>query len=331
MIRRRELITLLGGAATMWPLVARAQQPERMRRLGVLMGRLEGDAEGQARLAAFWEQFQKLGWMEGRTIWIDIRWQTPDADSLHRFAKELVARQPDVILSESTPPTAALRQQTRTIPIVFAVVSDPIGSGFVASLARPDGNVTGFLNIEGSLGGKWMELLNEIAPRVARVAFLYNPPAAPFAEFYLKPFKTVAASLGVEAMTAPVHNFSEFEAVIGAHARAPNGGLIVMPDAFVNTYRAKVVSLAAHHRLPAVYAYRLNAKIGGLLSYGFDTHNNFRRAATYVDRILKGEKAGELPVQAQDKFELAINLQTAKALGLTVPPTLLARADEVIE
>ena len=176
-----------------------------------------------------------------------------------------------------------------------------------------------------------MELLNEIAPRVARVAFLYNPPAAPFAEIYLKPFKTAAASLGVEAMTAPVHNFSELETVIGAHARAPNGGLIVMPDAFMNTHRAKVVSLAAHHRLPAVYAYRLNAKIGGLLSYGFDTHNNFRRAATYVDRILKGEKAGELPVQAQDKFELAINLQTAKALGLTVPPSLLARADEVIE
>ena len=330
-MRRREFITILGGAVAGLPLPARAQQGDRMRRIGVLMGRLEGDTEGQARLAAFWDQFQKLGWLEGRTIRIDIRWQTPDAVSLHRFAKELVALQPDVILSESTPPTAALLQQTRAIPIVFAVVSDPIGSRFVASLARPGGNVTGFLNIEGSLGGKWMELLKEIAPHVARVAFLYNPPAAPFAEFYLKPFNAVAASLGVEAMAAPVHNVSEFETVIGAHARAPNGGLIVMPDAFVNTHRAKVVSLAAHHRLPAIYAYRLNAKIGGLLSYGFDTHNNFRRAAMYVDRILKGEKAGELPVQAQDKFELAINLKTARALGLDVSPMLLGRADEVIE
>ena len=219
-MRRREFITLVGGATAAWPFATRAQESKRVRRLGVLMGRLEGDTEGQARLAAFLEQFQKLGWLEGRTIRVDIRWQTPDADSLHRFAKELVALQPDVILSESTPPTAALRQQTRTIPIVFAVVSDPIGSGFVATLARPGGNITGFLNIEGSLGGKWMELLKEIAPRVARVAFLYNPPAAPYAEFYLKSFKTVAASLGVEATTAPVHNISEFETVIGAHARA---------------------------------------------------------------------------------------------------------------
>ena len=331
MIARRSFIAFLGGAAAAWPLAARAQQAERMRRLGVLMGRVESDTEGQARMAAFREQFQKLGWTEGRTIQIDIRWQMPDADSLQRFAKELVALQPDVILSESTPPTAALLQQTRTIPIVFAVVSDPIGSGFVASLARPGGNVTGFLNIEGSLGGKWMELLNEIAPRVARVAFLYNPAAAPYAEIYLKPFKAAAGSLGVEASAAPIRDISEFEAVIGAHARAPDGGLIVMPDAFMNTHRAKIVSLAAQHRLPAVYAYRLNAEIGGLLSYGFDTHNNFRRAASYVDRILKGAKAAELPVQAPDKFELVINLKTAKALGIDVPPMLLARADEVIE
>ena len=330
-MKRREFISLLGGAAAAWPLAARAQQGQRMRRLGVLMGRVEGDTEGQARMAAFWEQFQKLGWMEGRTIQVDIRWQMHDAESLHRFAKELVGLQPNVILSESTPPTAALLQQTRTIPIVFAVVSDPVGSGFVASLARPGGNVTGFLNIEGLLGGKWIELLKEIAPRVARVAFLYNPTAAPFSGIYLKPFEAAASSLGVEATTAPVRDVSEFETVIGGQARVPNGGLIVMPDAFMNAHRKKIVSLAAHHRLPAVYAYRLNARIGGLLSYGFDTHNNFRRAAMYVDRILKGEKASELPVQAQDKFELAINLKTAKALGLDVPPTLLARADEVIE
>jgi putative ABC transport system substrate-binding protein len=331
MIARREFITLLGGAAAAWPVAARAQQRERKRHVGVLMGRVEGDTEGQARMAAFREEFQKLGWMEGRTIRTDVRWQTQDVDSLQRLAKELVGLQPDVILSESTPPTAALLQQTRTIPIVFAVVSDPIGSGFVANLAHPGGNVTGFLNIEGSLGGKWMELLKEVAPRVARVSILYNPTTAPYAEIYIKPFKAAADSLGVEAITAPVRDTSELETVIGAHARAPNGGLIVMPDAFMNTHRERIVLLAAHHLLPAVYAYRLNVKIGGLLSYGFDTHNNFRRAAMYVDRILKGEKAGDLPVQAQDKFELAINLRTAKALGLTVPPTLLARADEVIE
>jgi putative ABC transport system substrate-binding protein len=330
-MRRRNFITLLGGAAAAWPLAARARQGERMRRIGVLMGRVEGDTEGQARIEAFREQFQRLGWTEGRTIQTDIRWQTQDVESLQRLAKELVGLQPDVILSESTPPTAALLQQTRTIPIVFAVVSDPIGSGFVANLARPGGNVTGFLNIEGSLGGKWMELLKEIAPRVARVAILYNPTTAPYAEIYIKPFKAAADSLGVEAITAPVHDTSELETIIGAQARAPNGGLIAMPDAFMNTHRERMVLLAAHHRLPAVYAYRLNAKIGGLLSYGFDTHNNFRRAATYVDRILKGEKAGDLPVQAQDTFELVVNLKTAKALGLEVPPTLLARADEVIE
>jgi putative ABC transport system substrate-binding protein len=331
-VKRRQFITLVGAAAV-WPVALRAQQGERMRRIGVLMGRVEGDTEGQARMAAFRfrEQFQKLGWVEGRTIRTDIRWQTQDVDSLQRFAKQLVGLQPDVILSESTPPTAALLQQTRTIPIVFAVVSDPIGSGFVANLARPGGNVTGFLNIEGSLGGKWMELLKEIAPRVARVAILYNPTTAPYADIYIKPFKAAADSLGVEAIPAPVRDTSELETIIGAHARAPNGGLIAMPDAFMNTHRERVVLLAAHHRLPAVYAYRLNAKIGGLLSYGFDTHNNFRRAAMYVDRILKGEKAGDLPVQAQDKFELAINLRTAKALRLDVPPTLLARADEVIE
>jgi putative ABC transport system substrate-binding protein len=330
MIRRREFITLLGGAAA-WPPAARAQQGERMRRIGVLMGRVESDTEGQARVAAFREQFQKLGWIEGRTIRTDIRWQTQDIDSLQRFAKELVGLQPDVILSESTPPTAALLQETRTIPIVFAVVSDPIGSGFVANLARPGSNVTGFLNIEGSLGGKWIELLKEIAPRVARVAILYNPTTAPYAEIYIKPFKAAADSLGVEAMTAPVRDPAELETIISAYARAPNGGLIAMPDAFMNTHRERIVLLAAQYRLPAVYAYRLNAKLGGLLSYGFDTHNNFRRAAIYIDRILKGEKAGDLPVQAQDKFELAINLKTAKTLGLDVPPTMLARADEVIE
>ena len=327
-MRRRKFITLVCGAAA-WPLAARAQ--EKVRRIGVLMGRPETDAEGKARVAAFQEQLQKLGWTEGHTIRTDIRWQTEDAASLQRFAKELVGLRPDVILSESTPPTAALLQQTRAIPIVFAVVSDPVGSGFVENLARPRGNVSGFLNIEGSLGGKWMELLKEVAPRVARVVMLYNPTMAPYAEIYIKPFRAAAASLGVEAITAPVRDTSELEATIGAHGRVPNTGLIAIPDAFLNSHRESVVALAAQHRLPAVYAYRLNAKIGGLLSYGFDTHNNFRRAAMYVDRILKGEKVGDLPVQAQDKFELVINLRTAKALGLDVPTHLQQRADELIE
>jgi putative tryptophan/tyrosine transport system substrate-binding protein len=318
-VKRREFITLFGGAAVVWPLAARAQQGERMRRIGVLMGRVEGDTEGQARMAAFREQFQKLGWMEGRTIRTDIRWQTQDVDSLQRFAKELVGLQPDVILSESTPPTAALLQQTRTIPIVFAVVSDPIGSGFVANLARPGGNVTGFLNIEGSLGGKWMELLKEIAPRVARVAFLFNPATAPYAEYYLNSFHAAAASFAVDAIAAPVRHTSELESVIAAQARLPSGGLVVMPDTFTSSHRAEISVLAARYRLPAVYPFRFFAELGGLLSYGIDQVDNYRRAATYADRILKGAKPRELPVQGPVKFELVINLKTAKSLGLDVP------------
>ena len=330
-MRRREFITLLGGAAA-WPLAARAQQPERMRRIGVLMGYAESDREGQAFVAAFREELQKLGWTEGRNIRIDTRWATPDdAESRQRFAKELVALQPDLILSHSTPTTAALLQQTRTIPIVFAIVSDPVGSGFVASFPRPGGNVTGFTNMEPTMAGKWLELLKEIAPRVARVAFLFNPATAPYAEYYLNPFKAAAASFAVEAIAAPVHDTSELETVVAAQAREPNGGLIVMPDTFTTAHRAEITSLAARYRLPAVYPFRFFAELGGLLSYGNDLVDNFRRAATYADRILKGAKPSELPVQAPVKFELVINLKTAKALGLTVPPASLARADEVIE
>ena len=260
------------------------------------------------------------------------RWATADdAEARQRFAKELVALQPDLILSNNTPTTAALLQQTRAIPIVFATVSDPVGSGFVASLARPGGNVTGFQTAVGSLAGKWLELLKEIAPSANRVAVLFNPATAPYAEAYLSPFKAAAASLAVDAIAAPVRDMSELESVVATQARAPNGGLIVMPDSFTDVHRAEITSLAARYSLPAVYPRRIFAELGGLLSYGIDQFDNYRRAATYADRILKGAKPSELPVQAPVKFELAINLKTAKALGLDVPSTLLARADEVIE
>jgi putative ABC transport system substrate-binding protein len=330
-MQRRKFITLLGGAAAAWPLAARAQQPGGMRRIGVLMAYAESDSEGQAYLAAFREGIQKLGWTEGRNIGIDTRWATSDAALMQRFAKELIALQPELIFSSDTPTTAALLQQTRTIPIIFATVSDPVGSGFVASFPQPGGNVTGFIVMEPTMAGKWLELLKEIAPRVNRVAILFNPATAPYFEYYLNPFKAAVASVAVEAIVAPVRDTSELESVVAAQARAPNTGLIAMPDSFMNAHRAEVTSLAARYRLPAVYAFRFFAELGGLLSYGNDVRDNFRRAAAYADRILKGAKPSELPVQAPVKFELVINLKTAKALGLDVPLSLQQRADAVIE
>jgi putative ABC transport system substrate-binding protein len=328
---RRTFIIVLASAAG-WPFVVRAQQPDRVRRIGVLMGFAENDPQAHAMIAAFREGLQKLGWTDGRNTRTDIRWTTPaDAESRQLFAKELVALQPDLILSHTTPTTAALLQQTRTIPIIFATVSDPVGSGFVASFPRPGGNVTGFTLIEPTVAGKWVELLNEIAPRVNRVAFLFNPATATYADYFLKPFKAAALSFAVEAIAAPVRDRSELESVVAAQAREPNGGLIVMPDSFTDAHRAEITSLAARYHLPAVYAYRFFTKLGGLLSYGVDLTNNFRRAAIYVDRILKGEKPADLPVQQPTRFELVINLKTAKALGLTVPQSLFARADEVID
>jgi putative ABC transport system substrate-binding protein len=250
---------------------------------------------------------------------------------MRRFAKELVALQPDLILSSTTPTTSALLQQTHTIPIVFAIVADPIGSGFVANFARPGGTVTGFIFTEPTMAGKWLELLKEIAPRITRAAMLFNPTSATYAEYWLKPFKAAAPSFAVEAIAAPVRDRSELETVIAAQAREPNGGLIVMPDSFTDAHRVEITSLAARYRLPAVYPFRFFAEVGGLLSYGVDRTDNFRRAAAYVDRILKGEKPAELPVQAPTKYELVINLKTAKALGLEIPPKLLALADQVIE
>jgi putative tryptophan/tyrosine transport system substrate-binding protein len=330
-MRRREFLGVLGGAAA-WPSMARAQQAERMRRVGVLMGYAESDQEGQAFINAFREEFQKLGWAEGRNIGIDYRWAVPDdAEARQRFAKEIVAQQPDLILTQNTPNTAALSQLTRTIPIVFATASDPVGSGFVAGYARPGGNVTGFTVMEPELAGKWLELLREMAPHTKRAALLFNPTTAAYYEYYLKPFIAAAASFGVEGIAAPVRDRAELETVIAAQAREPNGGLVAIPDSFLNVNRAEITSLMARYRLPAVYPFRFFAELGGLVSYGNDFLDNFRRAATYVDRILKGAKPSELPVQAPVKFDLVVNLKTAKALGLDVPLLLQQRANAVIE
>jgi len=330
-VNRRALISLVGGAAA-WPLGARAQQSERMRRIGVLMGAFaESDREGQTFVTAFREGLRKSGWTEGRNIRIDTRWVAGETEGMQRLAKELVALQPDLIVSANTPTTAALLQQTRTIPIIFVNVADPVGSGFVASLSRPGGNITGFITMEPTMGGKWLELLKEIAPPVTRVALLFNPATATYFDIYLKPFKAAALSFGVEAIAAPVHDSSDIESVLAAQVREPNGGLIVVPDVFLIAHRETITSLAARYRLPAVYPFRMFTDVGGLLSYGNELIDNYRRTASYVDRILKGEKPNELPVQIPVKFELVINLKTAKALGLEVPLFLQQRADEVIE
>jgi len=329
-IGRRELLAALGGAAAAWPLAARAQQAGGMRRVGILMPFTERDPEGQTRVTAFREGLQKLGWTEGRNIRIEYRWAS-DATLMPQFAKELVALKPELILASSTPATASILEYTRTIPIVFVQVTDPIGAGFVTSLARPGGNVTGFIAVEPTMAGKWVELLKEIAPRVTRVAAVFNPATAPFPELFLNAFKVAATSFALDAIAAPIHDISELDHVISAQAREPNGGVIVLPDIFIAAHREEVVSLAARHRLPVVYPFRFFTEVGGLLSYGSEPLDPIRRAGGYADRILRGEKPSELPIKAPVKFELLINLKTAKALALDVPLFLQQRADEVIE
>jgi putative tryptophan/tyrosine transport system substrate-binding protein len=329
-MQRREFITLLGGAAGAWPLAARAQS-DRVRRIGVLMAYAESDPEGQAWVAAFREGLQKLGWTENTNVRIDYRWATAEVAQIRQQAKELVAQQPELILSSGSPTTLALVQQTRTLPIVFANLVDPIGQGFVASMSKPGGNVTGFANLEGSIIGKYLELLKEIAPRVTKVALFYNPETATFAHIYLDRFKVAAESLGVKATTPQFRTMAELETIMAAQAREPNGGLIAMPDGFNTANRVPITSLAARYRLPAIYPTRPFADAGGLMSYGNVISDNYRRAASYVDRILKGERPSELPVQFPVKFELVVNLKTARALGLDVPLFLQQRADEVIE
>ncbi len=331
-MRRREFIALLGGATTAWPLAARAQSSNRMRRIGVLMGYAESDPEAKGFFAGFVQSLADLGWIAGRNLQMNVRWAPGSVDRMRSFAKELVELQPDVILANSTPVTAALQRETRTIPIVFAVASDPVGSGFVASLARPGGNITGFSIAEPSLPGKWMELLTEITPGLQRAAMMFNPDTAAYvSSYYLPSFEAAAQSLKVAPITARVRSDAEIEMVITSLGREPGGGLLVMPDNFMTIHRAQIISLAARNNVPAVYQLPVNVRDGGLLSYGADFADVFRRAAPYADRVLRGTMPSELPVQMPTKYIMALNAKTAKALGLTVPPTLLVRADEVIE
>jgi putative ABC transport system substrate-binding protein len=330
-LNRRAFITLLGGAAAAWPLRARAQQTDRMRRIGVLLPAAADDAEFQVRVGAFQQGLALLGWTIGRNVRIDTRWAAANVAEIRRHAAELVALAPDVILAHGDTAVGALLQATRNVPIVFPVVGDPVGGGFVDSLARPGGNVTGFMNFEYGISGKWLELLKEIAPRVTRVAVLRDP-AIPTGPAQFGVIQAVAPLLRVEEVNpVNVRDTGEIERVVAAFARSANGGLIVTGSNLVTLHRNLIITLAARHKLPAVYYERFFIAAGGLVSYGPDFGEQYRRAAEYVDRILKGEKPADLPVQAPTKYELVINLKTATALGLTVPDTLLARADEVIE
>jgi putative ABC transport system substrate-binding protein len=330
-VRRRDFITLLGGAAAAWPLAAKAQQPERMRRIGVLMGLTESDPEGPPRLAIFKQELQKLGWTEGRNLQIEYRWAGGDADRTRTLAAELAGTMPDVVVAHPTVATEALMRQTHTIPIIFILVADPLGGGLVGSLARPGGNVTGFTNFVPSVGGKWIEMLKVISPRIKRVAILFNPETASGGgSFYARPVQAAASTLAVESTVASVRNAAEIKDALATLSRDADSGLIVLPDLFTTNHRELIVGLAAQHRLPAVYPFRYFATGGGLMSYGIDIVDLFRRAAGYVDKILRGAKPGDLPVQKPDRFEFVINLTTAKALGLSVPRVLLAGA-ELIE
>jgi putative tryptophan/tyrosine transport system substrate-binding protein len=332
-IRRREFVALVGGAAATLPLVARAQQPERMRRIAVLIGDLaENDPTGIASLSAFTRALEQLGWTDGRNVRIDIRWAAADVELNAKFAKELVGFHPDVVLSASTPGTTAVKRETQTIPIVFVLVADPIGEGFAASLAHPGRNLTGFTYVESSMIGKWFELLTEIVPGIKRIAMIFNPATAPGGGSYFLPFFEAAArSFGVEPIVAPVHSNADIESVITALGREPKGGFVLQTDAFAFARRAAIIALAAQNHVPAIYPWVEVARDGGLLSYGTDLEDIWRRAAPYVDRILRGAKPEDLPVQLPVKFFTALNVKTAKALGLTVPPALLVAADEVIE
>jgi putative ABC transport system substrate-binding protein len=331
-MKRREFIKLVGGAAAFCPPAVRAQQRDEVRRIGVIVNVAADDPEAQASIAAFKQAMQQLGWSDERNLQIDFRGAAGDPERMQAFAKELVALKPHVILSRSTPVTAALLRQTRAIPIVFTVVSDPVGERFVESLARPGGNATGFTNVESSLTGKWLELLKEVAPHVKRVAFIFNPKLAPGGGlYYTRLIEAAAPSFAVTPTVAPVHGAADIERAIGEFVREPNGGLVVLPDAATLVNRKLIVALADRHRVPAIFAFRIIVAEGGLMSYGIDVVDQYRQAAVYVDRILKGAKPAELPVQLPTKFVMSINLKTAKKLGLDVPLLFQQRADELIE
>ena len=331
-LKRRDFITLLGGAAAAWPLVAHAQQQsQRIRRVGVLMAVAESDADVRAGVAIFQQSLQELGWSDGRNIRIDYRWGDADADRIQALAKELVGLQPDVLVAHSTPSAKSLLQATRSTPIVFLTVTDPRGQGLVASLSRPGANITGFSVFEFSLGTKWVEVLKQIAPGTRRVTAMFNPETAPYYGMYLRSIEAATSAIGVELIAVEVHSETDISNVIGKLGSEPDGGLFVLPDSHNVFHRKRIIELAAQYRLPAIYYFRYFASDGGLISYGPDEMDLFVRTASYVDKILKGASPSELPVQQPTKFELVINLKTAKALGLSVPDRLLALADEVIE
>jgi putative tryptophan/tyrosine transport system substrate-binding protein len=329
-VKRRTFISLIGSAAAAWPLAARAQQPERMRRIGVLVGSVETDLESQARVAAFERGLQTSGWIAGRNVHLDYRFGSADSELIQKYAAELVGMMPDVILANSPQVLRALSQRTSTIPIVFALIVDPVGEGFIKSLAQPGGNITGFTSFEYPLSGKWLELLKEIAPSVRQVLAINHSENVTGAG-YLRALEGAGSATGVKLIAAQVRDAAEIEQAIATMARQSNGGLIILPSALAQVNREMITKVTAQHRLPAVYPFRYFVATGGLMSYGVDTVDVFLRSASYIDRVLKGEKPAALAVQQPTKFELTINLKTAKALGLTVPPTLLARADEVIE
>jgi putative ABC transport system substrate-binding protein len=329
-MKRRDFIALLGCAAAAWPIAARAQQGDRMRRIGWLIGLGENDPLVKTWVSAFTQALADLGWTDGRNVRIDLRQYGADNNRMRALAKELVGLQPDIILTGGSPSTAAFQRETRTIPIVFAGVGDPVASGLVPRLNQPGGNISGFALFEPSLGGKWLELLSEIAPGLKRAAIMFNPDLFPVSTF-MPSFEMAARSLKVEPITALVHSDVEIETAIIALGREPGGGLVVVPDGSIATHIAPIISAAARNNVPAVYWLSEDARDGGLLSYGPDPVDNYRRAATYVDRILRGEKPGDLPVQFPTKFEMVVILKTAKALGLTIPLSILTRADEVIE
>jgi putative ABC transport system substrate-binding protein len=329
-MRRREFITAI-GAATTWPLAARAQQSDQMKRIGVLMPYAENDPETSLRVTALREALLKLGWTEGRNIRLEQRRSETDPEAISKVAREIVDTRPDVILTDSTPPTAAVLRETPTVPVVFMGVGDPVGSGFVASFQHPGGNATGFNNFPLTLTSKWLELLMEVVPRTARVMYLFNPPTSPYAQRFLEPLKGAASSIGVQVVASPVHDPREIETVIAGFAREPDGGLIVLPSAFMVVHRDLIIATAERYRLPAIYAFRYWAESGGLISYGNVPADGYRQAASYIDQILRGAKPANLPVQMAVKFELVVNLKTAKAMGLKIPESFLVRADKVIE
>jgi putative ABC transport system substrate-binding protein len=328
-MRRREFIAGLGGAAA-WPLAGRAQQPDRMRRIGVLLGWSESDPQFQSWFTVFVRELARLRWETGVNLQIEQRWTNADTARAGQLAKELVELQPDVILASTTPVTAALQRETHTIPIVFAAVADPVGSRFVASLPQPGANLTGFINIEGGTGGKWLEMLKEIAPSMRRAAAMFNPDTAPFAKYFLGPFEAAARALAVEPIITPVRSEAEIEVVITALSHE-HGGLVVVTDSFMGVHRGAIIGAATRNKVPAIFEVSFFAREGGLMSFGPSYPDFFRRAAGYVDRILRGEKPADLPVQVPTKYELVINQKTARTFGLTVPQTLLVTADELIE